>query len=166
MQMHLIIVWLLLSCALAPGQNSSQNPPSGKPPEDYSGMYSFLKDGEFVQITVEDQGRVTGFISRYGELDSDRGVFLDQFFKQGKLDGDKLSFSTQTVHGTWYEFKGAVERGDGKNPGDEAYYVLKGALTQYNADANQKTSSKSREVAFKLFPKDMGSGPEKPEKKD
>src|SRR5438270_7007884 len=26
----------------------------------YSGMYSFLKDGEFVQITVEDGGRVTG----------------------------------------------------------------------------------------------------------
>ena len=114
---------------------------------------------------VEDQGRVTGFISRYGELDSDRGVFLDQFFKQGKLDGNRLSFSTQTVHGTWYEFKGTVERGDGKNPGDEAYYVLKGVLTQYTSDANQKTSSKSREVAFKLFPKDMGSGPEKPEKK-
>lgn len=166
MQKHLIIFWLLLSCALAPGQNSSQSPPAGKAPEDYSGMYSFLKDGEFVQITVEDQGRVTGFISRYGELDSDRGVFLDQFFKQGKLDGDKLSFSTQTVHGTWYEFKGTVERGDGKNPGDEAYYVLKGMLTQYTSDANQKTSSKSREVALKLFPKDMGSSPEKPEKKD
>jgi hypothetical protein len=166
MQRHLIILWLLLSCAFAPGQNSSTNPPPGKPPEDYSGMYSFLKDGEFVQVTVEDQGRVTGFISRYGELDSDRGVFLDQFFKQGKLDGNKLSFSTQTVHGTWYEFKGTVERGDGKNPGDEAYYVLKGMLTQYTSDANQKTSSKSREVAFKLFPKDMGSGSEKPEKKD
>jgi hypothetical protein len=165
MQRHLIIFGLLLSCALAPGQNS-QNPPPGKAPEDYSGMYSFLKDGEFVQITVEDQGRVTGFISRYGELDSDRGVFLDQFFKQGKLDGNKLSFSTQTVHGTWYEFKGTVERGDGKKPGDEAYYVLKGTLTQYTSDANQKTSSKSREVAFKFFPKDMGSGPEKPEKKD
>ena len=166
MQRYLIISWLLLSCVLAPGQNSSANPPSGKPPEDYSGMYSFLQDGEFVQITVEDQGRVTGFVSRYGELDSDRGVFLDQFFKQGKLDGNKLGFSTQTVHGTWYEFKGTVERGDGKNAGDEAYYVLKGVLTQYTSDANQKTSSKSREVAFKLFPKDMGSGPEKPEKKD
>ena len=25
-------------------------------------MYSFLQDGEFVQVTVEDQGRVTGFV--------------------------------------------------------------------------------------------------------
>jgi hypothetical protein len=166
MRKHLIILVVLFGTALASGTNPSQNPPSAKPPEDYSGMYSFLKDGEFVQITVEDQGRVTGFISRYGELDSDRGVFLDQFFKQGKLDGNKLTFSTLTVHGTWYEFKGTIDRGEGKNVGDEAYYVLKGTLTQYSTDANQKTSSKSREVTFKVFPRDMGSSPEKSEKKD
>jgi len=39
--------------------------------QQYSGMYSFLKEGEFVQVTVEDDGRVTGFISRYGDGDSD-----------------------------------------------------------------------------------------------
>jgi hypothetical protein len=143
------------------GQNSTQNAYAPRPAEDYSGMYTFLKDGEFVQVTVEDEKRVSGFISRYGELESDRGVFLDQFFKQGKLDGENLSFTTQTVHGTWYEFKGAIERGEGKNPGDEAYYLLKGILTQYSIDSNQKTSSKSREVIFKSFPQDMGSKPEK-----
>src|SRR6266568_2530715 len=35
--------------------------------EDYSGMYSFLREGEFVQITIEDKGAVSGFISRFGE---------------------------------------------------------------------------------------------------
>jgi hypothetical protein len=163
MQWQVIACLLLTVCALALGQNSTQNAAAAKPAEDYSGMYTFLKDGEFVQVTVEDEKRVSGFISRYGELESDRGVFLDQFFKQGKLDGEKLSFTTQTVHGTWYEFKGAIERGEGKNPGDEAYYLLKGILTQYSIDSNQKTSSKSREVVFKSFPQDMGS---KPEKKD
>jgi hypothetical protein len=137
-------------------QDASQNAHRTKLAADYSGMYSFLQDGEFVQITVEDEGRVSGFISRYGDLDSDRGAFLDQFFKQGKLDGNKLSFTTRTVHGVWYDFKGTVERGPGKNPGDEAYYVLKGTLTQYNAEAEKKTSSRSREVAFKSFPQDMG----------
>jgi hypothetical protein len=137
-------------------QDASQNAPGTKPAENYSGMYSFLQDGEFVQITVEDEGRVTGFISRYGDLVSDRGAFLDQFFKHGKLAGNQLSFTTQTVHGVWYDFKGAVERGQGKNPGDEAYYLLKGTLTQYNTDADKKTSSRSREVAFKSFPQDMG----------
>jgi hypothetical protein len=161
MQWQVIACLLLTVCALALGQNSTQNAAAAKPAEDYSGMYTFLKDGEFVQVTVEDEKRVSGFISRYGELESDRGVFLDQFFKQGKLDGEKLSFTTQTVHGTWYEFKGAIERGEGKNPGDEAYYLLKGILTQYSIDSNQKTSSKSREVIFKSFPQDMGSKPEK-----
>ena len=114
-----------------------------------------------MQVTVEDQGRVTGFVSRYGDLESDRGAFLDQFFKQGKLDSNKLTFTTETVHGVWYEFKGTVERGAGKNPGDEAYYVLKGTLTQYSTDASKKTSSRLREVAFKSFPQDMAPAHEK-----
>jgi hypothetical protein len=118
-------------------------------------MYSFLQDGEFVQLTVEDKGNVTGFISRYGELESDRGEFLDLFFKSGKLDGRNLIFTTQTVHGVWYEFKGTIERGPGKNPGDEAYYLLKGTLTQNNTDADKKTSLKSRDVSFKSFPQDL-----------
>jgi hypothetical protein len=160
MQKQVIAGLLLTVWALAFGQNPPQNA-APKSAQDYSGMYSFLKDGEFVQITVEDKGRVTGFVSRYGELDSDRGVFLDQFFKQGKLEGTNLNFTTQTVHGAWYEFKGVVERGEGKNPGDEAYYLLKGVLTESTIDSNQKTSSRPREVAFKSFPQDMGSRSEK-----
>ena len=154
---------LLLISSCLTGQDSAQRPPAPpNPTEDYSGMYAFLRDGEFVQVTVEDAGRrVTGFVSRYGDLDSDRGAFLDQFFKTGKLYGRKLTFTTDTVHGVWYEFRGAVERGEGKNVGDEAYYVLKGTLVQYNTDANKKTLAKSREVSFKSFPQDFGTGPEK-----
>lgn len=147
---------LLLTCVLANGQNNPPNPPAAKPANDYSGMYSFLQDGEFVQLTVEEAGRVTGFISCYGELESDRGQFLDLFFKSGKLDGKNLAFTTQTVHGVWYDFSGVVERGPGKNPGDEAYYLLKGTLTQNTTDADKKTSSKSRDVVFKSFPQDLG----------
>jgi hypothetical protein len=150
-----------LSAILLTSQTAPPSQTPTKPADDYSGMYSFLQDGEFVQVTVEDQGRVTGFVSRYGDLESDRGEFLDQFFKQGKLDGSKLTFTTETVHGVWYEFKGAVERGAGKNPGDEAYYVLKGTLTQYSTDASKKTSSRLREVAFKSFPQDMAPAHEK-----
>ena len=61
---------LLLTSMLSSGQNTAPNPPSAKPANDYSGMYSFLQDGEFVQLTVEDKGNVTGFISRYGDLES------------------------------------------------------------------------------------------------
>jgi hypothetical protein len=151
----------LLGMALTNAPAFSQNTASQAPPENYSGMYSFLQDGEFVQISVEEEGRVTGFISRYGDLQSDRGAFLDHFFKQGKLDGKRLSFTTQTVHGIWYDFKGSFERGQGKNPGDESYYILRGTLTQSSTDSNNKTSSKSREVTLKSFPQDMETGPEK-----
>ena len=160
-KLGVVLVMWLLGGSLAAGQSTSQKAAPTQPAEDYSGMYTFLREGEFVQVTVEDEGRVTGFVSRYGDLESDRGAFLDQFFKQGKLDGKKLNFTTETVHGVWYEFKGTVERGDGKNMGDEAYYVLQGTLMQYSIDDNKKTSSKSRTVAFKSFPQDMGPTPQK-----
>ncbi len=112
-----------------------------------------------MQVNVEKQGRVTGFVSRYGDTESDRGIFLDHFFKQGALDANRLTFATETVHGVSYEFRGTVERGAGKNPGDEAYYVLNGTLIQNNLDETNKTSSHSREVSLKIFPQDLGSNP-------
>jgi hypothetical protein len=124
-------------------------------------MYSFLREGEIVQITVEDAGNITGFISRYGERESDRGAFLDQFFKEGKLDGNKLSFTTQTVHGVWFTFRGTVERGEGKKSGEEAYYVLKGTLIEYTTDDSKKTTSRSRDVALKSFPQEVSPEPAK-----
>ena len=136
------------------GDQASAPEKDAKTGTNYSGMYTFLKDGEFVQVTVEDEGRVTGFISRFGDGESDKGAFLDQFFKNGKLEGNKLSFTTEIVHGVAFDFKGSVERGEGKNPGDEAYFVLKGTLTENASDVNKKVTSHSREVAFKLFPQD------------
>jgi hypothetical protein len=160
-RLNKMIPVMLLLCTLLVAQSPNSRTPVTRPAEDYSGMYSFLQDGEFVQLTIEDAGRVTGFVSRYGDLESDHGEFLDHFFKPGTLDGKKLSFSTETVHGVWYEFRGIIERGPGKSPGDEAYYLLKGTLTQHTTDANKKTSSKSREVAFKSFPQDMDAAPAK-----
>lgn len=125
----------------------------------YSGMYTFLKDGEFLQVTVEDGGSVTGYVSRYGDGESDQGAFLDQFFKNGKLEGNKLGFTTEIVHGVTFDFRGTFERGEGKNPGDEAYFVLKGTLTENVSDTNKKVTSHSREVTFKLFPQEAGPAP-------
>jgi hypothetical protein len=156
----LVLLLLLMSTVLVGWQNDKSATPS-KTSQDYSGMYSFLQEGEFVQITLEDAGRVTGFVSRYGDLPSDKGAFLDHFFKQGKLDATKLSFTTETVHGVWFDFQGTFERGSGKNPGDEAYYILKGTLTEYSTDEKKQAQSKTREVAFKSFPQDMGASPQK-----
>ena len=141
----------------SPGtQPPASAPQAAKTGQQFSGMYAFLREGEFVQVTIENEGTVTGFVSRYGDGESDKGAFLDLFFTRGKLEGSKLSFTTETVHAVSFEFKGTVERGEGKNPGDEAYYVLKGTLTENSGDASKKISSRSREVTFKMFPQDMG----------
>jgi hypothetical protein len=151
LQVACFIAFTLVICAA----QESKAPAPAPPGAEYSGMYNFLREGEFVQVTVEDQGHVTGFVSRFGDSESDRGAFLDHFFKQGKLDGHNLAFTTQTVHGVWFEFHGTVDRGEGKKTGDEAYYVLKGTLTENATDEAKKTTSRSREVALKSFPQDM-----------
>jgi hypothetical protein len=80
----LVVVAAVLSAALPSvlsGQEPKATPSPSKPPvasqaqdgRQYSGMYSFLSEGEFVQITVEDQGKVAGFVSRYGDGPSDKG---------------------------------------------------------------------------------------------
>ena len=148
----------LFCCRILISAQTAPAPPATAP-ENYSGMYTFLKEGEFVQITAEAGGRVTGFVSRYGDGESDRGAFLDQFFKQGKLQGKKLTLTTEVVHGVWFEFEGMCDRGEGKTPAADAYYVVKGKLTELRTDAEKKTTSKSREVIFKSFPQDLEAHP-------
>jgi hypothetical protein len=120
-------------------------------------MYTFLKDGEFLQITIEDKGKVSGFISRFGDAESDKGTFIDQFFKSGKIEGNKISFTTETVHGVWFTFEGTFARGQGKKPEDEGYYVLEGTLTRDTTDAEKKMSAQATKVQFRSFPRDAGA---------
>jgi hypothetical protein len=151
----IIFIMLLLNAPLL----CAQNPTPARPSDDYSGMYAFLQDGEFVQLTIEDQGVATGLISHYTE--PPKREFVDQFFDQGKLDGNKLTFTTKHIQDVWYAFEGTVERGAGQNIGDEGYYVLKGKLTRSAIGADKKATSKSQEVSLKSFPKDLGSAPAK-----
>src|SRR5437764_14196668 len=102
-------------------------------------MYSFEREGEFVQVTVEQRSAkadktkplaVTGYVSRYADTDSDRGAFLDYFFTKGALDGDKISFTTKSVHGIFYAFSGTVARGAAATRDKDGNYELRGTLTQ------------------------------------
>ena len=149
----------MLASAAASAQANARAPKPAS--DDVSGMYTFLREGEFVEVDVEPDGRVTGFISRYGERDSDRGAFLDHMFTKGSMQGNKLVFTTRSVHGVAFEFKGTVERGEGKAPGAEAYHVIKGTLTQTTEDKDHKTSAQQREVVFKSFPADAIMAPHK-----
>jgi hypothetical protein len=134
------------------GQNKTGEQDTGNlkssPAEDISGMYSFLKEGEFIQINLE-KNVVSGYVSRMGETESDRGVFLDQFFDKAQIQGHYVSFTTKPLHNVWYEFKGKFERGPGKSKSDDAYYVLRGTLKELSLDENKKVVSHMREVELK-----------------
>jgi hypothetical protein len=118
---------------------------------DPSGMYTFLKEGEFVQLTVED-GKLSGFISRFGDTESDKGEFIDQFFDKASLEGSHLSFKTKTVHALWYEFDGTVSVEPGKKVGDEGYRVIRGKLTLHASDAKGNGQASEKTVELKSFP--------------
>jgi len=121
---------------------------------DFSGMYSFQKEGEFMQITLEDKGAVSGFISRYGDSTTDKGTFLDQFIKSGTSNGKQVSFTTESVHGVSYTFEGRFDRGPGRKPEEEGYYLLRGTLTKNVTAADKSTSTQSNQVVFRSFPRD------------
>jgi hypothetical protein len=145
-----VIFLLLLSVISA----APQSAPSST--DDYSGMYTFLREGEFLQVTVEEDGKVSGFISRFGDSESDKKEFLDQFFESGKLDSSHLTFTTKNVHGTWFTFAGTVGRGTGKKPEEEGYYVIRGTLNRFTTAADKNNASQdSRRVEFKSFPRDV-----------
>jgi hypothetical protein len=153
----LIAIFSIFSSA---AQNTAAPAKAASAGDDVSGMYSFLRDGEFVQITIDRKEGdasaksvpVSGFVSRYGDLESDRGVFLDHFFTKGSLENSNLTFTTRMVHGTWFEFTGQVERGDAKSRATDGYYVLKGTLKQNVMGSDKKVTAKSREITMKSFP--------------
>lgn len=152
----LFALFALTLAALA--QNNRPPAPNGQP--DYSGMYTFLAEGEFVQLNLEEGGKLTGYVSRYGSVESDRGAFLDQFFKTASLNGQHIAWTTEPVHGVWYEFKGTIGRGNGKAPDNEGYYAMRGTLVEHTTDAERKESVRQREVVLKSFPQGLDEGHE------
>ncbi len=117
-------------------------------------MYSFLREGEFVQLTVDD-GKLSGYISRFGDSDSDKGQVVDQFFEKTSLQGNHVSFTTRIIHGMWYDFSGAIITTSGKKPPEEGYRVIKGTLIQHATDAQGAEKAMQRQVEFKSFPADL-----------
>jgi hypothetical protein len=147
-----------------PQANQSDNRKAPAPAEDISGTYSFLKEGELVQINLDKDG-VTGYVSRMGELESDRGTFLDHFFTAAAVEGHAVRFVTRQIHGVWFEFKGKFDRGPGKTKAQDGYYVLRGTLTEYTSAVDKTVSHRSRDVEFKFLAQpDDDEPPAKPKK--
>jgi hypothetical protein len=123
-----------------------------------TGMYSFVREGEFVQIEVNNE-KVTGLVSRFKAEDAEKAEFVDQFFDEAKLDGASLSFRTKPADGVWYEFSGLVERGSAKTPADEGYWNIRGTLTERHNSSDGKVAEKKSELTLRSFPQDAEPEP-------
>lgn len=143
---YLLLSLLLLSAVTAVTQNSQA---------DVTGLYSFLRSGETVQINVQPDGRVTGYVSHMADGESDRGQMLDMLFEKASLRGGHLEFRTKKIHGEWFEFAGHVERGKAQTHDAEGYFVIRGTLTTVREDLNGKPTPLATEVEFKSFPAGM-----------
>ncbi len=153
-RLHWVAGLLLAALATLPlAAQAPQAPPQGED-KDISGTYTFVHDGETLQVNVEED-KVAGWVTRFGEGESDKGQRIDQFFDKAELKGDQLSFTTKVIHGVWFEFQGKVARGAAKTRSEEGYYVLRGTLKHYTSDADKHVSAKEREVEFKLFPQEV-----------
>ena len=148
--LHFSFILTILGAPLVAQQPANETAAAN----DISGAYTFLRAGEVLQLTVED-GKLTGYISRFGDSDSDKDQFIDQFFDQTTLEGTRLSFNTKTVHGVWYEFSGVVSTSAGKKPSQEGYHVIRGKLVQHTTDEGGKDKVMQRQVEFKSFPADV-----------
>jgi len=100
-------------------------------PEDVSGPYNFDRINESIEIDIL-HNKLSGYISRLGDAETDSSTPLAFFFDQSSMDGSEIRFQTRVVHGIWYSFQGTILRGNAKIRDDEGYYVLHGVLATHH----------------------------------
>jgi hypothetical protein len=99
-------------------------------PVDASGDYALGSTGA---ISVELQpDRLSGFISRLGDRESDEGTPLTFFFATSRLSGQQMSFTTRQIHGVWWSFEGTIVRGPARSRDQQGYYLLEGRLVMHD----------------------------------
>lgn len=108
-------------------------------PDDASGEYELGEKGSVVQITIE-HNRLMGYITKMEE-----GTALTLFFDHAAVNGNHVSFTTKTVHGLRYSFRGAIVRGDAISSSMTGFYRLAGEMkvVRGNAYENEQVSLKS-----------------------
>ena len=99
-------------------------------PLEASGEYA-LGSGEIVDVELQPD-RLTGYITRLGDRESDEGTPLTFFFATSRLAGQRLSFTTRQVHSVWFSFEGTIVRGNARSREQQGYYLLEGRLVLHD----------------------------------
>lgn len=137
-----------------PGVVASASQPSSLPPDVWGG-YAFDHSNDSIELDL-DRNKLSGYITRLGDAETDSNTPLTFFFDQSSIDGGEIGFQTRVVHGVWYSFRGTIVRGDGRTRADEGYYVLRGVLaTHYPESGVDKSANETieqRQIQFKSEP--------------
>ena len=99
-------------------------------PLEASGEYT-LGSGEFVDVELQPD-RLTGYITRLGDRESDEGTPLTFFFATSRLAGQRFAFTTRQVHSVWFSFEGTIVRGNARSRDQQGYYLLEGRLVLHD----------------------------------
>ena len=99
-------------------------------PLEASGEYS-MGSGGTVDVELQPD-RLSGFITRSGDRESDEGTPLTFFFATSRLAGQQLAFTTRQVHGVWWAFEGTIVRGSARSREQQGYYLLQGRLVMHD----------------------------------
>jgi hypothetical protein len=105
-------------------------------PLEASGEYT-LGTGEFVDVELQPD-RLTGYITRLGDRESDEGTPLTFFFATSRLSGQRFSFTTRQVHGVWFSFEGTIVRGNAQSRSQQGFYLLEGQLVLHDVASQTK----------------------------
>lgn len=104
-------------------------------PDEASGSYALSPNqAEVIEIILngqDDQVRLQGYLTRIGDGASDRGASLTYFFARTTVSPSQLTFITRQVHGVWWSFTGAIERGSAQMSTEKGFYYLTGTLTEH-----------------------------------
>jgi hypothetical protein len=114
-------------------------------PLEASGEYT-LGTGEFVDVELQPD-RLTGYITRLGDRESDQGTPLTFFFATSRLSGQRFSFTTRQVHGVWFSFEGTIVRGNAPSRAQQGYYLLEGRLVLHDVTSQ---TQQARNVSLPL----------------
>jgi hypothetical protein len=99
-------------------------------PLEASGEYS-LGGGGMVDVELQPD-RLSGYITRMGDRESDEGTPLTFFFATSRLASQQLAFTTRQVHGVWFSFEGTIVRGSAQSRDQQGYYLLQGKLVLHD----------------------------------
>lgn len=148
-----------------PGSTGSSSSSSGQQsmlPGDVSGYYQFDEINESIRIDIV-HNKLTGYISRLGDAETDSSTPVTYSFDQSSVDGSQIRFQTRVVHGVWYSFRGTIRRGDAEIRDEEGYYVLHGNLETHHPqsgfDKSANETIERRMVNFKSMPSGFLDGP-------